>query len=45
MRMATKLFEGITPALYTCYDDNGAVNLGETVRLAEWLAEKGVGGF
>ena len=43
--MATKRFRGIIPALYTCYEDNGAVNLAETVRLAEWLIEKGAGGF
>ena len=40
-----KLFRGIIPALYTCYQDDGAVNCAETVRLAQWLVEKGVGGF
>lgn len=40
-----KLFPGITPALYTCYNDDGSVNLEETARLAQWLVGKGVGGF
>ena len=40
-----KLFRGIIPALYTCYREDGGVNLAETVRLAQWLVEKGVGGF
>ena len=40
-----KLFRGITPAMYTCYNDDGTVNLEETVSLARWLVEKGAGGF
>ena len=43
--MSEKLFRGIIPALYTCYHDDGRVNYDETVRLAEWLCAKGVGGF
>ena len=38
-------FEGIIPALYTCFNSDGSVNYRETVRLAEWLVKKGVGGF
>ena len=43
--MSRKIFTGIIPALYTCYHDDGSVNYKETVRLAQWLCEKGVGGF
>ena len=38
-------FTGIIPALYTCFADDGSVNYSETARLAQWLVEKGVGGF
>lgn len=40
-----RIFTGIVPALYTCYQDDGGVNYDETVRLAQWLLEKGAGGF
>ena len=40
-----KLFCGIVPAFYTCCEDDGSVNHSETVRLAQWLAGKGVCGF
>jgi N-acetylneuraminate lyase len=40
-----KVFEGIIPALYTCFEENGGVNYKETARLAGWLADKGAGGF
>jgi N-acetylneuraminate lyase len=40
-----KLFTGIIPALYTCFNDDGSVNYSETGRLAEWLVDKGANGF
>jgi len=43
--MSRKIFTGIIPALYTCYHEDGSVNYKETVRLFQWLCEKGAGGF
>lgn len=40
-----KLFRGIVPALYTAYRKDGRIHVDETVRLAEWLAGRGVAGF
>ena len=40
-----KVFKGIIPALYTCFEDDGSVNYSETVKLAKALVGKGVGGF
>ncbi|MCE5341309.1 MAG: dihydrodipicolinate synthase family protein [Planctomycetaceae bacterium] len=43
--MNKRSFNGIIPALYTCFEDSGSVNYKETARLAKWLVKKGCGGF
>ena len=40
-----KKYEGIIPALYACYDDNGAVSIERTKALAQWFIEQGVQGL
>jgi N-acetylneuraminate lyase len=40
-----KKYEGIIPALYACYDDNGAVSLERTKALTQWFIEQGVNGL
>ena len=41
----TKKYEGIIPALYACYDDNGAVSTDRVKKLTQWFIEKGVKGL
>ena len=40
-----KKYEGIIPALYACYDDNGAVSLERTKALTQWFIDQGVQGL
>ena len=40
-----KKYEGIIPALYACYDDNGAVSVERTKALTQWFIDKGVQGL
>ncbi len=40
-----KKYEGIIPAFYACYDDNGAVSIERTKALAQWFVEQGVQGL
>ena len=40
-----KKYEGIIPALYACYDDNGAVSIERTKALVQWFIEQGVDGL
>ena len=40
-----KKYEGIIPALYACYDDNGAVSLERTKALTQWFIDQGVNGL
>ena len=40
-----KKYEGIIPALYACYDDNGAVSIERTKALTQWFIEQGVNGL
>ena len=40
-----KKYEGIIPALYACYDENGAVSVERTKELTKWFIEKGVQGL
>ena len=41
----TKKYEGIIPALYACYDDQGAVSPERVKALTAWFIEKGVKGL
>ena len=41
----TKKYEGIIPALYACYDANGAVSIEGVKALTKWYIEKGVQGL
>ena len=41
----TKKYEGIIPALYACYDDQGAVSTERVKALTAWFIEKGVKGL
>lgn len=43
--MDTSRFEGIIPAFYACYDDNGEVSTERTKALARYLCNKGVKGL
>ena len=40
-----KKYEGIIPALYACYDDNGAVSIERTKALTQWFIDQGVNGL
>ena len=40
-----KKYEGIIPALYACYDENGAVSLERTKALTQWFIDQGVNGL
>ena len=40
-----KKYEGIIPAFYACYDDNGAISIDRTKALAQWFVGQGVQGL
>ena len=40
-----KKYEGIIPALYACYDENGAVSIERTKALTQWFIDQGVNGL
>ena len=40
-----KKYEGIIPALYACYDDNGAISIERTKALTQWFIDQGVNGL
>ena len=40
-----KKYEGIIPALYACYDANGAVSVEATKELTQWFIDNGVNGL
>ena len=40
-----KKYEGIIPALYACYDKNGAVSVEATKALTQWFIDQGVNGL
>ena len=40
-----KKYEGIFPALYACYDENGAVSIERTKALTQWFIDQGVNGL
>lgn len=40
-----KKYEGIIPALYACYDANGAVSVEATKAMTQWLIDQGVNGL
>ena len=40
-----KKYEGIIPALYACYDENGAVSIERTKALTQWFIDEGVQGL
>ena len=40
-----KKYEGIIPALYACYDENGAVSIERTKALTQWFIDQGVQGL
>ena len=40
-----KKYEGIIPALYACYDANGAVSVEATKALTQWFIDQGVNGL
>ena len=40
-----KKYQGIFPAFYACYEDNGPVSPARTRALAKYLLEKGVKGL
>ena len=41
----TKKYEGIIPALYACYEDDGSISVERTKALTEWYISKGVKGL
>lgn len=43
--MDTKKYQGIFPALYACYDENGKVSPDRTKALTQYLMDKGVQGL
>ncbi|MCI8322972.1 MAG: N-acetylneuraminate lyase [Lachnospiraceae bacterium] len=43
--MDKKIFRGIFPALYACYDENGKVSADRTKALTKYLMDKGVQGL
>lgn len=40
-----KKYEGIIPALYACYDKNGAISIEGTKVMTQWLIDQGVNGL
>ena len=40
-----KKYEGIIPALYACYDKDGAVSVENTKALTQWFIDQGVAGL
>ena len=40
-----KKYEGIIPALYACYDKDGAVSIENTKALTQWFIDQGVAGL
>ena len=43
--MNIKKYEGIIPALYACYDDNGSISVERTKALTQWFIDQGVNGL
>ena len=43
--MSIKKYEGIIPALYACYEDDGAVSIERTKALTQWFIDQGVQGL
>ena len=43
--MSTKKYQGIFPALYACYDENGKVSTDRVKALTRYLMDKGVQGL
>ena len=43
--MSIKKYEGIIPALYACYEENGAVSVERTKALTRWFIDQGVDGL
>lgn len=43
--MSTKKYQGIFPALYACYDENGKVSTDRVKALTQYLMDKGVQGL
>ena len=40
-----KKYEGIIPALYACYDKDGAISIEGTKAMTQWLIDQGVNGL
>ena len=40
-----KKYEGIIPALYACYEDDGSVSIERTKALTQWFIDQGVNGL
>ena len=40
-----KKYEGIIPALYACYNDDGSVSIERTKALTQWFIDQGVNGL
>ena len=40
-----KKYEGIIPALYACYEDDGAISIERTKALTQWFIDQGVQGL
>ncbi|MBQ7005247.1 MAG: dihydrodipicolinate synthase family protein [Clostridia bacterium] len=45
MKMSFEKYKGIIPAFYACYDDEGNISKERTMKLVEFLIEKGVTGL
>ncbi|MBE6774271.1 MAG: N-acetylneuraminate lyase [Ruminococcaceae bacterium] len=45
MKMSLEKYKGIIPAFYACYDDEGNISKERTMKLVEFLIEKGVTGL
>ncbi len=43
--MSLEKYKGIIPAFYACYDDEGNISKERTIKLVEFLIEKGVAGL
>ena len=43
--MSIEKYKGIIPAFYACYDDEGNISKERTIKLVEFLIEKGVKGL
>lgn len=43
--MSLSRFEGVIPAFYACYDDEGGISQERTIKLGHYLLDKGVDGF